>query len=248
MPFVCGGHPRPGTLGEILPALERGGASVVEIGIPFSDPIADGRVIASAMHEALAAGATPLGVFEEVASVRDNLSIGIVAMTSVSIVHRMGGPASFARTAAKAGFDGLIVPDVPLEESGEIREAAAKAGLSCSLLVSPNSPPERAGAILRASTGFVYLLARSGITGEQHSAPEIGPAVRALRAAGNLPIACGFGIATAEHVRAVVDAGGADAAIVGSALVRRLAQAGADGQALGDAAERFTRDLAVGLS
>jgi len=248
MPFLCGGHPRPGMLATLLPALERGGASIVEIGIPFSDPIADGPVIASAMHEALAAGATPLAIFEEVAEVRDKLSIGLVAMCSVSIVHRMGGPASFARTAAKAGFDGLIVPDVPLEESAEIRDAARAAGLTCSLLVSPNSPPARAAAILKASTGFVYLLARSGITGEQQSAPDITPAIRPLRAAGHLPIACGFGIATADHVRAVVGNGGADAAIVGSAIVRHLSRAAFQGQDPAQAAEQLTRELAAGLS
>ncbi len=243
MPFICGGHPHPGLLGTILPALERGGASIVEIGIPFSDPIADGPVIAAAMHEALSAGATPLGIFQEVAEVRARVSIGIVAMCSASIVHRMGGPGAFARLASKAGFDGLIVPDVPLEESADIRHAAKDEGMTCSLLVSPNSPAERAGAILHASTGFVYLMARSGITGEQRAAPSIAPAVEMLRAAGDLPIACGFGISSAAHVRAVVQDGGADAAIVGSALVKELASAARRGDDPARFAETYTRSL-----
>lgn len=244
MPFVCGGHPRAGVLGDVLRGLERGGASIAEIGIPFSDPIADGPTVAAAMHKALVAGVTPRAIFEEVRAARASLSIGLVAMCSVSIVLKMGGPGTFSREAAAAGFDGLIVPDVPLEESESIRRGAVAAGLTCSLLVSPNTPEQRAGDIMRASSGFVYLLARSGITGEREDAPEVGPAVAALRKGGPLPIACGFGISTAAHVRAVVGSGAADAAIVGSAMVRRLESA-ADPAA---EAERFTRELAGGLA
>lgn len=251
MPFICGGHPAnmppqdavPITA-LLLPALERAGASIVEVGIPFSDPIADGPVIAAAMHEALRHGATPLAVFDQVASVRAELSIGLVAMCSISIVHRLGGAAGFCRQAAAAGFDGLIVPDIPLEESGEIREAAAGAGLRLSLLIAPTTPPARAAQIARASTGFVYLLARTGITGERQEAPQVAGLVRTIQDATDLPIACGFGISTPEHVRAVVREGGADAAIVGSALVRRMGQAG---DPIAEA-ERFIRELAGGLA
>lgn len=244
MPFVCGGHPGPGATAAVLPALQEAGASIVEVGIPFSDPIADGPVIAAAMHEALKAGSTPLSVMDEVASVRARLTIGLVAMVSVSIVHRLGGPAGFSRQARAAGFDGLIVPDVPLEESAELRAAAAAEGLTLSLLVAPTTPPDRAAAITRACTGFVYMVARAGITGERAEAPDIGPRVAALREATPLPIACGFGISNAEHVRAVVAE--ADAAIVGSALVRRMAAAGGVEGAAAEAG-RFCRELAEGL-
>lgn len=248
MPFVCGGYPELGTTAEVLPALERAGASVVEIGIPFSDPIADGPVIAAAMHRALKNGATPMEVFDQVAQVRGRVGLGLVAMCSVSIVERMGGPAGFCRQAAGAGFDGVIVPDVPLEESGAIREAARRHGLTASLLVAPTTPPERAGAIAAASTGFVYLMARTGLTGEQAEAPRVDRAVAELRGRTGLPIACGFGISRPEHVRAVVHEGGADAAIVGSAMVRRMGEAAAAGEDPAAAAEAFARGLAGGLS
>ncbi len=248
MPFVCGGYPALSSTAAVLPALQRAGASIVEIGIPFSDPIADGPVIAAAMHDALRLGATPLEVFDQVASVREQVSIGLVAMCSVSIVQRMGGAAGFCKQAKAAGFDGVIVPDVPLEESGEIRSAAAEAGLTASLLVAPTSPRERVPAIARASTGFVYLLARTGITGEREEAPEVEGMVRMIREATDLPIACGFGISKAEHVRAVVRDGGADAAIMGSALVRRMGDAAAGGKDPIEGAERFVRELAAGLA
>ncbi len=251
MPFVCAGYPALSTTAAVLPALQRAGASIVEIGIPFSDPIADGPVIAAAMHQALKLGATPLEVFDQVASVRASLSIGLIAMCSVSIVHKMGGrdgPAGFCKRAAAAGFDGLIVPDVPLEESGPIRAAAAQHNLTCSLLVAPTTPPERAAAIARACTGFVYLLARTGITGERSDAPDVSRMVPLIRAATALPIAAGFGISTPGHVRAVVHGPApADAAIVGSALVRRMTDAAAQNQDPAAEAERFTQDLCKGL-
>ena len=242
MPFVCAGHPRPGLLGETLLAIQDAGASIVEIGIPFSDPIADGPVIASAMHHALLQGVTPRSVFAEVAAVRDRLTIGLVAMVTVSIVHRLGGPDGFAKDAKGSGFDGLIVPDCPLEESDEIRAACANHGLSCSLLIAPTSSDDRAGAIANASTGFAYLVARTGITGESSGVPDIGPRVGAIREQSTIPVACGFGISDAEHVRAVVEH--ADAAIVGSALVRRMTDA-SDPVA---AAREMVSELAKGLT
>ncbi len=251
MPFICAGYPTLATTAAVLPALQRAGASIVEVGIPFSDPIADGPVIAAAMHEALKLDATPLEVFDQVASVRASLDIGLVAMCSVSIVHRMGGregPAGFCKRAAAAGFDGLIVPDVPLEESGPIRAAAAASGLTCSLLVAPTTPPPRIAAIARACTGFVYLLARTGITGERSDAPDISAMVPQIRSATDLPIAAGFGISTPDHIRAVVRGDNrADAAIVGSALVRRMTDAAGSGKDAISEAERFTRELAAGL-
>lgn len=245
MPFVCAGYPRPGDTARVLPALQEAGALIVEVGIPFSDPIADGPVIAAAMHEALQAGATPAAVFAEVASVRDQLRIGLVAMCSVSIVFKLGGPSGFVRRARDAGFDGLIIPDAPVEESTELAQLARDAGLTLSLLIAPTTPQDRAQQIAAASTGFVYLLARSGITGETSDAPRIAPRVASIRAATSLPIACGFGISTPQHVRAVVHEGGADAAIVGSALVRRMGTPGSS-HPVAEAA-RLVEELSVGL-
>ncbi len=247
MPFICGGFPGLDSTSDLLPALERAGASIVEIGIPFSDPIADGPVIAAAMHTALTTGSTPLQVFEEVASVRDELSIGLIAMCSVSITHRMGGATGFCKQAAAAGFDGLIIPDCPLEESTELRTAAASHDLTLSLLVSPTSPPARAAAIAQACTGFVYLLARTGITGESGAPPDISARVNLLRSATQLPIACGFGISSPDHVRSVVQYGGADAAIVGSALIRCQTDARKSGRDPIAASEEMVRSLVTGL-
>lgn len=246
MPFVCGGHPGPGLTGQVLLRLQAAGASIVEVGIPFSDPIADGPVIAAAMHSALSKGATPRTVFDEVAAVRDQLSIGVVAMVSVSIVHRAGGPQRFVDLASEAGFDGFIFPDAPLEEVGMFADAARSAGKSVSLLIAPTTSPERLTAIAKASAGFVYLMARLGITGEQTRAPEVAGSVKAVRAVTSLPIACGFGISSPQHVRAVVEH--ADAAIVGTALVRRIEDASQNGRDPLDEAEQFTRELATGLT
>lgn len=241
MPFVCGGYPSLETTGPMIEAAERAGASVVEVGVPYSDPIADGPVIASAMHEALVAGSTVDRLFEVVRGVRDRVSLGLVSMVSASIIGGLGGPETYCAKARDAGFDGLIVPDAPLEESGQLAEAAGAAGLTLSLLIAPTTPPDRAAAIAARCTGFVYLIARAGITGERDQAPEIAERVTALRGVTNLPIACGFGISTAEQVRAVV--AHADAAIVGSALVRRV---GSSANPVGEA-EEFLTELSSGL-
>jgi len=248
MPFICGGSPTLADTTAALPALERAGASIVEVGIPFSDPIADGPVIAAAMHTALTMGITPDGVFDAVSKARAGTGLGLVAMVSVSIVHRIGAGV-FAKKAAAAGFDGVILPDVPLEESDRVLGPIRDAGLTCTLLVAPTTPPERAERIAKACSGFIYLLARLGITGGQPSAgidtSAIASRVAMLRGVSGLPIACGFGISTAEHVRAVTSTAGgnADAAIVGSALVKAMVEAS---DPVGEC-ERMVRSLASGL-
>lgn len=245
MPFLCGGHPVRGSLTALIPALDAAGASIIEVGIPFSDPVADGPIIAAAMHDALQAGATPLTVFEEVASVRARTQVGLIAMVSVSIVWRMGGTRGFIEQASHAGFDGFIFPDAPLEEAEPLLAAARDAGKSASLLIAPTTPPARAEQIAKASSGFLYLLARSGITGEQSQVPDISGRVRALRDMTDLPIACGFGISTREHVRAVCTH--ADAAIVGSGLVRRISESAKAGRDPVVDAKVFIGQLASGL-
>lgn len=243
MPFVCAGHPTPDALPAVLRSLAEAGADAVEIGFPFSDPIADGPVIAAAMHEALTAGYTTDRLFDQIASVRGDISIPLIAMVSASIVEGLSGPAAFAERAASAGFDGLIIPDLPLEESERARQAAADNNLGLALLIAPTTPAERAAKIAKACTGFVYLVARAGVTGERGEAPEIERLVGPIRSATQTPIACGFGIATADHVRAVTKH--ADAAIVGSALVRKLSESKDDPAA---AARNLTTDLAASLT
>lgn len=238
MPFVCGQHPKPGATAETLKALEGAGADIVEIGFPFSDPIADGPVIADAMHVALQNGATIAGLIDEVASVRSEVSMGLVAMVTVSIVSRLGGPSAFCERIKAAGFDGMIVPDLPIEEAKQVSTAADAAGLGLAMLVAPSTSKDRAAQIVGACRGFVYVLAQTGITGERSEGPQIEKRAAGLRTLTDLPLAVGFGISTGEHVAAACRH--ADAAIVGSALVRRMG--GSDRPA--QAAAEFVREIA----
>lgn len=228
IPFIVGGWPEPGSTAPLLRMLQESGALAVEIGFPFSDPIADGPTIAAAMHDAIARGATPRLLFDQVRQARAaGLTVPLVAMVSVSIVERLG-PARFINDAAESGFDGLIVPDLPLEECGEIAELAASRHMTFTHLIAPTSPPDRIAALARASTGFVYLLARVGITGgtaAEFNTESVRAAVEAVRRATTIPVACGFGISTAAHARAAVRDAGSDGAIVGSGLVSAIAKA-----------------------
>ncbi|MEX0884923.1 MAG: tryptophan synthase subunit alpha [Phycisphaeraceae bacterium] len=247
MPFITAGDPDVATTAELLPALEQAGASVVEIGFPFSDPIADGPVIQASMTHALDRGLRVAHIFEHVAGVRDRVGLGLVAMVSYSIVHRWGVD-RFARDAAAAGFDALLIPDLPVDSAGEARDATHDAGLALSMLVAPTTPDARAAEIARAASGFLYVLSRAGVTGERAELPAELPArIGRLRDATDLPIAVGFGIASGEQVRQVVRV--ADAAIVGSAIVRRVAEhRDADRTAIIEQVASLTRELAAGLA
>jgi tryptophan synthase alpha chain len=249
MPFVTAGDPCLEALGPVLSAIEEGGGSVVEIGLPFTDPIADGPVIQASMQRALDAGVTVDAVFAKIRAVRPSLKIALVAMVSFSIVHRWGVE-RFLDEAIDAGFDGFIFPDLPFDAAGSVVEAARRRDSRLSLLVSPTTPLDRARDIAAASSGFVYVLSRAGITGTRSELPAELPArLAVLRGVTDAPLAVGFGISTAEQVAAVVAE--ADAAIVGSAMVARLRQTYVDSgeniDAVAEAALNFTRDLAAGL-
>ena len=242
MPFITAGDGGVDLLGKVIPALERGGASICEVGIPFSDPIADGPVIQASMTRALDAGTAVDAVFEQIAALRPQTGLGLVAMVSYSIVYRIGLD-TFVKQSAQAGFDGFIFPDLPLEESQAARETAADAGLVLSMLIAPTTPIERAQQIASASTGFAYVVSRRGITGESNSLPpDLPDRLTKLREVTDAPMAVGFGISNPDQVRDVVSV--ADAAIVGSAMVRRMHEHPDDpaGQA-----EAMTRELAAGL-
>lgn len=249
MPFICGGRPSLEDTAQVIPALEQSGASIIEIGFPFSDPIADGPVIAQAMHHALEAGVTPQRVCDAVRSARESVNAGLVAMASVSIVERIGRD-RFVGMLADAGFDGVIYPDAPLEEATPLVHAAGARGMTASLLVAPTTSIDRARKIAALCTGFVYVLARAGITGEQSMAPadDLRQRIARLREVTALPLAVGFGISSPESVAETVgvDRGNADAAIVGSALVRRMESASA-GSAT-EVAAQFCTELATGLA
>lgn len=250
-PFLCAGYPSIEDTDRALVAMDRAGACMIELGIPFSDPIADGPVIAAAMHEALERGVTPRSSLEAVARARASgkCEAPIVAMVSVSIVWKLG-VASFVEAARAAGIDGFILPDAPLEEAAELTGPVRDAGLVASLLVAPTTPPARAARIAEACSGFVYMLARVGITGEGGAlaGDAIAQRVAELRGVTDLPIACGFGITTPDDVATVVGQGGADAAIVGSALVKRMGRAASAGSDAVAEAESFVRSLGAGLS
>jgi len=242
MPFITAGDGGVAALEQIIPALERGGASICEVGIPFSDPIADGPVIQASMTRALSSGTTVDQVFEAVANARAKTELGLVAMVSYSIVYCIGLD-RFVSDAKRAGFDGFIFPDLPLEESQDARDAAAEAGLILSMLIAPTTPIERARQIAAASTGFAYVVSRRGITGESSSLPpDLPDRLAKLREVTDAPMAVGFGISTAAQVRDVVSV--ADAVIVGSAMVRRMYDHPSD---IAGEAEFFTRELAAGL-
>ena len=233
---------------ELILAAQEGGAGVVELGIPFSDPIADGPVIQGSYTQALLAGATVKKSLEATKAARKlGVTIPIVAMVSFSIIFKMGTQA-FAQACAEHEIDGLILPDVALEEAVAVVDAVREAGLRSSLLVAPTSPPARRAAIARLCDGFVYYLSVSGITGERKALPlDIAPNVAELKKVTQVPICVGFGIATAEQVREVTRV--ADGAIVGSALIRRLTAAADQGVAGQVKATReFVAELAKGLT
>ena len=247
MPFITAGHPTLDATAAMLPALQQAGASICELGIPFSDPVADGPVIQASMTYALAQGLHIDAVFDMVAEVRPQLSIGLVAMVSYSIVYRMGVE-HFVGRAAEAGFDGFIFPDLPLEEADAVSAPVREAGMVCSLLIAPTTPTDRAERIAAACSGFIYLVSRTGITGESNQLPpDISERVSRLRERSDLPIAVGFGISGAEHVRRITDV--ADAAIVGSAVVRRINEHQDEPpDQIAQHVGAFVTDLATGLT
>ena len=246
MPYVTAGDPDLETTAQMLHAMQRAGASIVELGIPFSDPIADGPVIQASMTHALSKGVRPGAILDMVARERSRLSIGLVAMVSYSIVHKIG-PKAYLKNAKDAGIDGVIFPDLPVEEADEALAAAKDANVIFSMLIAPTTPIERAERIARACTGFIYVLARAGITGERSELPlDLGARIERLKQVTNLPITVGFGVSTAQQVRQVVQV--ADAAIVGSAIMRRVADHRAQGNAkVVSEVESFVADLATGL-
>jgi tryptophan synthase alpha chain len=222
MPYLMGGYPDLDASAEAGEAAAAAGADLIELGIPFSDPLADGPVIHAAATEALAAGATPYGVL----GVCERISrrVPVVLMVYANVVLAGGGKA-FAERAAAAGAAGLIVPDLPHEEAAEVRAACDAEGLALVPLVAPTTPPERVAAIGADARGFVYAVSVLGTTGERAELPPgLEQTVERIRAATEVPVAVGFGISNAEQVRAV--AGVADGVIVGTRLVRAVGEGG----------------------
>jgi tryptophan synthase alpha chain len=240
MPYLMGGFPDVETSRAIGDACIDAGADLLELGIPFSDPLADGPVIQAAGTHALSAGATPdliLGVCEALAA-----RAPIVLMTYVNIVLARGYE-RFADQAASAGAAGLIVPDVPLEESAELRAACDAHGLALVPLVAPTTPDERMARIGAQARGFVYTVSVVGTTGERAATDASGLLAR-VKASTDVPVALGFGISTAQQA-AKAAADGADGVIVGSRLVRAAAESNTPVQAVGTLVGELAEGLAL---
>ena len=224
MPYLMGGFPSIEESASAGLAAVDAGADLLELGIPFSDPLADGPVIHAAATAALDAGATPhgvLGVCERLA-----VKVPVVLMVYANIVLTAGASA-FALRAAAAGASGLIVPDLPHDEAAELRAACDAEGLALVPLVAPTTTPERIASIGADARGFVYTVALTGTTGERDRLPEgLAETVERVRAASDVPVAVGFGISTPEQARSVAEV--ADGVIVGSRVVRAAGEGGAD--------------------
>jgi len=221
IPFITAGHPDMATTEGLLKDFEARGARICELGIPFSDPIADGPTIQNSYTDALTAGTTSKKIFKLTSRYRaDGGKLALVAMVSYSIVYRHGVERYLA-DLYEAGFDGLIIPDLSLEEAPALEGLAAAKGLTNVMLIAPTTPPQRRLEIARHSRGFIYFISIAGITGERDKLPEgTIAAVGELRKHTDTPVCVGFGISNPQMVVEVCKV--ADGAIVGSALVRRI--------------------------
>jgi tryptophan synthase alpha chain len=242
--YIGAGDPNLEVTRQLALAFDRMGVDVLELGVPFSDPLADGLVNQLAAQRGLESGTTPAKVFETVAAIRRESGIPIVLYVYFNLLHRCGVE-RFIRAAAEAGVDGLLVLDLPPEESENYESLMQTAGLAVIYLVAPTTPEERIKLIVKRGTGFIYYVSREGVTGMQEKVSDtIGQRVALIRAHSSLPVAVGFGISTAEQARRVAE--NADAVVVGSAIVNQIAKAG-DSPELVLIVSRFTEQLVRGL-
>jgi tryptophan synthase alpha chain len=241
IPYITAGDPCLDRTPALASALCRAGADVLELGVPFSDPIADGPTNQRAAERALAAGTTLSGVLETVEEIRRTEDIPVVLFTYSNPVVQYGVD-RFADDAAAAGVDGVLFTDVPLEELARFRPGLERAGLDPILLVTPTSPRDRVKASSRAGGGFLYLVSRLGVTGARTDlAAALQAQVRSARKLSRLPVAVGFGISTPSQVAQV--AAMADGVVVGSAIVERVGAMG-DSDELAEEIERLVTPLA----
>jgi len=243
MPYLMGGFPDAQTSLAVAESYAEAGADLIELGVPFSDPLADGPVIHAAATRALAAGAT----LERVLSICERFAgrLPVVPMVYSNMVLARG-PSEFARLLSDAGASGVIVPDLPLEEAGQIGEELSGAGVALVPLVAPTTPDERRRRICERADGFVYVVSDTRVTGERDGLPDgLAELVAAVRSDATVPAAVGFGIGTPEQVAAVGRI--ADGVIVGSRLVRAVAEADGAGAAV-EAVSEFIRAAREAIS
>ena len=242
--YLTAGDPTPERTPALVAALERGGADLIELGVPFSDPIADGPVIQRASDRALAAGTTLKKVLEIARTIRRTSDIPLLLFTYMNPIVRYGLD-KLAEDARAAGIDGCLLTDLSVEEAEQHLGAMRRHGLDTVFLAAPTSTDRRLKLVAEYSSGFVYLVSRTGVTGEQVSVSDsVAPLVRAMRAVTDLPLAVGFGIANADQAAQVGSL--ADAAVVGSAVVR-IIEKNAGNPALEQRLEEFARELRGGL-
>jgi len=238
--YLTAGDPQPARTPELVAALVRGGADLIELGAPFSDPIADGPVIQRASERALRAGTCLRTVLEIARAIRGSSDVPLLLFTYLNPVVRYGVD-KLAQDAVRAGIDGCLFTDLSVEEAGPYVAAMRAAQLDTVFLAAPTSTPQRRKLVASHSSGFIYLVSRTGVTGEQDSlSGAVEPLVRAMREITALPLAVGFGISKPEHVAATGAL--ADGVVVGSAFVRLVEEYGAD-PSLEGRLEAFARQL-----
>ena len=242
--YIMAGDPSLHDTEQLVLELERAGADIIELGVPFSDPIADGPVIQKAAERALRSGTSLRKILAAVASLRSRTQVPLVLMSYYNTVHAFG-EAAFCREAARAGVDGLIVPDMPPEEAGGLDTEASGAGLCVIYLLAPTSTPDRCAMIAKRSRGFVYYVSLTGITGARLTDLDgVGRNVEKIRKAASVPVAVGFGVATPEDAAKVGAV--ADGVIVGSAIVRQVGEHEHDSR-MAEHVGRFVRALKAAL-
>lgn len=242
IPYLTCGDPSAAASVEFLHALEAGGADLIELGVPFSDPIADGPVIQAASQRALDAGMTLPGVLDVLREFRKTSELPILLFTYLNPVIRYGFP-RFAKDAVDSGADGLLLTDLAVEEAGEYIPTAHNAGLDTVFLASQTTSEERLARVCASCSGFVYLVSRAGVTGVRDTVSDTAlPLVERTRELTNLPLALGFGLSTREHMAAI--APHADGGVVGSAIMKVVAQHGA---ASAEPLRALAEDLKAGL-
>jgi tryptophan synthase alpha chain len=228
--YLTAGDPTPEATPELVAALERGGADLIELGVPFSDPVADGPVIQQAGDRAIRAGTTMAKVLAIAAKIREHSEIPLLLFTYLNPALRYGF-ARLALDAKAAGIDGCLLTDVSVEEAAGYVKVMREAGVDTVFLAAPTSTDHRLKLVAEYSSGFIYLVSRTGITGEQQSLSDTAlPLIGRMRSLTELPLALGFGISTAQQVEAIAEH--ADAVVVGSAIVRQIGKEPAGVEAL----------------
>lgn len=220
--YLTVGYPSAKATLQVVPLLAQWGCDIIELGIPFSDPLADGTTIQEASYQALRQGVTPRDCLEIAATLRQKVNIPMVFMTYYNPVFSYGLE-SFCQVSAGAGIDGLIVPDLPPEEGAELEEAAHKFDLDLIYLLAPTSTEERINLVARRSRGFIYLVSLAGVTGARKSLPSnLEGFVLRVRKRTSLPLCVGFGVSTAEQAQRIAKV--ADGVIVGSRIIQLIGE------------------------